>query len=806
MIFDLVRDFSEVLDAIPANHLRRRILKLLDEALRRDVHFIDRHPTTLFQCLWNTCWWHDAPQAAAYFDLSKRTGTGPLPWDLPAEVRLATLLEHWRHVKEEATSGFNWVRSLRPPATHLGTAQKAVLRGHGCKVVGVALSAENYRIVSGSQDYTARVWDAASGQEQLCLRGHESSLTGVAISDDSLRIITASSDHTIRVWEGTTGQQLLCLRGHTNYVSSVALSSDGRRIVSVSHDETMRVWDAASGAQLLCLRWRGTGSECVAVRSDGRLIASGGDRLVRRWDGATGEELPSLRGHTDLVWRVALSRDGQRIVSGSWDKTVRVWDATTGQELLCLRGHEDRVKMVTISENGRCIVSGSNDNTIRVWDATSGQELLCLRGPYSAVNSLAVSSDGRRIVGGLDDGTVRIWDTTADAELLPLHGHDRGASSVAASRDGRFFVSGASDRTVRVWDAATGLEVMCLRGHERSVGCVDVSDDGRRVVSGSDDETVRVWDTTYGQELLCLRGHDNPLVSVAFSDGGRKIVSSSWDDTQRMWREWDAASGKCLRERRGGAEPRTRESQSFPFVVSAAPLETGFQNAATGHPVVWLVESLQMISPHPSGRVWTGSEGNHLYVVAMEGQAPSAVAPKAVRGTSPPKLDPALASYADELRQIVADTEADPQISGNPASCTAWKERVQSVLFRTIRMAGPFIDAVAEHSDASLTIAAGLGALEGMVDSLVQSQSSIPGDHHETICRFLTDAKRNGECSRQLAALERWRFRVRTYFVCNNLALGAFIDATSRSSGRTIENRLAAARAVLESIVSENAS
>ena len=69
MIFDLVQDFAAVLDTMPEVHSRRRILSLLDEAIRRDVHFIDRHPTTLFQCLWNSCWWYDCKEAACYFEL-----------------------------------------------------------------------------------------------------------------------------------------------------------------------------------------------------------------------------------------------------------------------------------------------------------------------------------------------------------------------------------------------------------------------------------------------------------------------------------------------------------------------------------------------------------------------------------------------------------------------------------------------------------------------------------------------------------------------------------------------------------------
>lgn len=55
MIFALVQDFADALAAMPAGHPWRRVLALLDEAIRRDVHFVERHPTTVFQCLRNSC-------------------------------------------------------------------------------------------------------------------------------------------------------------------------------------------------------------------------------------------------------------------------------------------------------------------------------------------------------------------------------------------------------------------------------------------------------------------------------------------------------------------------------------------------------------------------------------------------------------------------------------------------------------------------------------------------------------------------------------------------------------------------------
>ena len=130
MIFNLIQDFADALAAMPRAHPRQRILKLLDEAIRRDVHFIDRHPTTFFQCMWNTCWWYDCPEAGRHYERPKDSSSleNP-PWD-HCGPRVSTLLESWRRSKEkEMVPGFRWLRSLRPPFSHLGTAQTAVFRG-----------------------------------------------------------------------------------------------------------------------------------------------------------------------------------------------------------------------------------------------------------------------------------------------------------------------------------------------------------------------------------------------------------------------------------------------------------------------------------------------------------------------------------------------------------------------------------------------------------------------------------------------------------------------------------------------------
>ena len=60
----------------------------------------------------------------------------------------------------------------------------------------------------------------------------------------------------------------------------------------------------------------------------------------------------------------------KRLASASWDATVKVWDAATGQELLSLKGHTNWVYSVAFSPDGRRLASAGEDATVKLWDST----------------------------------------------------------------------------------------------------------------------------------------------------------------------------------------------------------------------------------------------------------------------------------------------------------------------------------------------------------------------------------------------------------------------------------------------------
>jgi WD40 repeat protein len=86
----------------------------------------------------------------------------------------------------------------------------------------------------------------------------------------------------------------------------------------------------------------------AVLSPDGKLICTGGDKLVRFWDVATGKEHSVLSGHMDAVVQVAFSGDGKRLVTSGRDLTLRCWICRAEKNLersnatncpTCLRFH-----------------------------------------------------------------------------------------------------------------------------------------------------------------------------------------------------------------------------------------------------------------------------------------------------------------------------------------------------------------------------------------------------------------------------------------------------------------------------------
>jgi WD40 repeat protein len=429
------------------------------------------------------------------------------------------------------------------------------LEGHGDLILSVAFSPDGRRVATGSQDNTARVWGITGSDDNaapVCelsgaspaanvtaLEGHHAAVTSVAFSSGGQRVVTGSLDNTARVWDlSGTAETSIVLEGHTGPLREVAFSTDGR-VVTESQDNTARVWDLQA-ASVVLERYSGPVSS-VAFSSDGLVVTGSQDNTARVWNLSDATLTPVLLKYGGSgVLSAAFSPDRRKVVIGSSDHTARIWDLTTEPPAgVVLEGHVGGVLSVAFSPNGRRVITGSEDKTARVWDlADARHDATILEGHDDSITSVAFSPDGRRVVTGSIDRTARVWNLAAVTPVATvLKGHDGPVLSVAFSPDGRRVATASQDKTARVWDlSGATLSATLLEGHDGPITSVAFSPEGRRVVTGSEDNTAWVWDVSATPpSATVLEGHDGPVRGVAFSPDGRQVVTGSDDNTARVW-------------------------------------------------------------------------------------------------------------------------------------------------------------------------------------------------------------------------------------------------------------------------------
>ena len=269
-------------------------------------------------------------------------------------------------------------------------AETQVFGGHSGSISSAAWSPDSTRILTGSDDGAARVWDARTGETTLELT-HPNSVTAVAWSPNGTHILTASNDGTARIWDATTGDNTLTLT-HTIWVTAVAWSPNGTHILTASRDRRARIWDATTGDNTLTLT------------------------------------------HPYSVTAVAWSPNGHHILTASNDGTARIWDATTGDNTLTLTlTHPNTVTAVAWSPNGHHILTASIDGTARVWDATTGEQVRFFIAVLPEGECAVLTPDQARVIGASPyawrwlgryakhpDGSIERVPVEIDGPLPPL--------------------------------------------------------------------------------------------------------------------------------------------------------------------------------------------------------------------------------------------------------------------------------------------------------------------------------------------------------------------------------------------------
>jgi WD40 repeat protein len=380
------------------------------------------------------------------------------------------------------------------------------IEGHVNLVVDASFSPQGSRIVTASYDGTARVWNAATGEEIAICCGHTDKVGSAAFSPEGGCIVTSSKDRSARIWEATTGKELAVLRGHDHRLRGAEFSPDGNTILTVAFDKTARTWQLTKASEAF--------SNPMPRVHDGTIVSASfraGVRFVtatlhpgavsptvRIWNGKTWDEIATLSGYdAGIVRRAALSPGGDYPVTSADDSIARIWRLGDGQAMAALDLHAATILDVSFPSSGARAATASGGTKIRILDIDARTELTAFE---RGIGKTAFFSPGGDLIVFVGIEGVQIRNATTGG-LMAAFDNLKDIAGGAFSPVGPHLVVLTGDRIATVYDFENRNEIAVLHGHEDAVYNAAFSDDGNRVVTASYDHTVRIWDALKATEL-----------------------------------------------------------------------------------------------------------------------------------------------------------------------------------------------------------------------------------------------------------------------------------------------------------------
>lgn len=297
-------------------------------------------------------------------------------------------------------------------------------------------------------------------------------------------------------------------------VQAMAVSA---KFIALGRFGAVDLIDATSRQTVRTLSGIAGKAAALAFSKDGSaLFVAAGDAGVNgmayQFQVSDGKLTHTLAGHTDALYALALSPDGQQLATGGYDQMIKLWDLITGKEITTIKGHNGSINALAYRPDGKVLASASADRTIKLWDTATRRRLDTFSQPLKEQLTLAFTTNGRSLFAAGGDSRIRQWQISDKATegsnpvLETKFAHEGSVLMIVMSPDGRQFASSASDRMLKLWDTATFTQLKQMELQSDWVSAVAWIDNAR-LISGRLDGTTAVYDVASGKA--------EPLIAAA---------------------------------------------------------------------------------------------------------------------------------------------------------------------------------------------------------------------------------------------------------------------------------------------------
>lgn len=345
-----------------------------------------------------------------------------------------------------------------------------------------ALTASQQRLAESKQALETATTYATEMDQKVNTAKEQAAQTqptvrALAFSLDGAQLATGGDQNVIHLWSTATGRHLEALEGHAGAVTEL-VALEGGSLLSASADLSAVLWETRPNWKLVARL--GASPEnpldisaspfvdrvlCLDFSPDGTKLATGGGDPSRSgqlhlWDVPNRTIIREFTdAHSDTVFDVEFSWNGQRLVSGAADKFIKVFNVEDGGFIRAYEGHTSHVMGVAWKADDSVIASAGADNAIKLWNTTTGEQIRTITGYNKQVTDVDYVGVQDIIVTAGGDKQVRTYNGNNGSPRRQFGGNTDFVYAVTATRDESLVISAGEDGVIRIWNGTNGQEI-----------------------------------------------------------------------------------------------------------------------------------------------------------------------------------------------------------------------------------------------------------------------------------------------------------------------------------------------------------
>lgn len=272
------------------------------------------------------------------------------------------------------------------------------------------ITPDGFFLVSACLDGKAMLRNGYTGDWIGTFVGHKGAVWGVHINSTATQVATGSADYTAKIWDALTGEEVQSFQ-QSRIIKSVHFSTDNSKLLTGGQDKILRIFDLAKPeAEPLKLEGHTDSIRVALWNADNSLIISGGqDSQIRVWDTRSLKEVKSIPSKFPIL-SIEKCLDGNRMITTA-GKDVTFWNIKTFEAEKTFTMTNFDANSASLAPDTQTFVVGGSDFWAHVFDFTSGKELEVHKGHHGPVHVLRFAPDGETFASGSEDGTIRLWQS-----------------------------------------------------------------------------------------------------------------------------------------------------------------------------------------------------------------------------------------------------------------------------------------------------------------------------------------------------------------------------------------------------------